>query len=203
VLRVAVGNTGPCKQRCLTPPSSGRFPACFARLQPPLMSNVSRHERESVACVAPSSAVAHCLSRSAEPARSRQSQRAGVAVRPAAARAPSGKCCERYATVALGCPSVGGQRTGVLRAAKQRERVRGVRCAVYRNARTLAAARTWLSAPALRVRSACAAFVLWPRLASAMRPMPAAAVAALVACERPLGAAGLPTLCCLRKHGPP
>jgi hypothetical protein len=77
------------------------------------------------------------------------------------------------------------------------------RCAVYRNARTLATARTWPSAPALRVRSACAAFVLWPRLASAMRPMPAAAVATLVPCERPLGAVGLPTLCCLRKHGPP
>jgi hypothetical protein len=76
-------------------------------------------------------------------------------------------------------------------------------CAVCRNARTLATARTWPSAPALRVRTACAAFVLWPRLASVMRPMPAAAVAALVARERPLGAVGFPTLCCLRKHGPP
>jgi hypothetical protein len=29
----------------LTLPSSGRLPACFARFQPPLMSNVSRHMR--------------------------------------------------------------------------------------------------------------------------------------------------------------
>jgi hypothetical protein len=91
------------------------------------MSNVSRHGGEQVACAAPSSAVAHCLSRSAEPACGRRAQRAGMAVRPSAARAPSCKCCERCATVALGCPSVGGQRTAVLRAARQRERVRGVR----------------------------------------------------------------------------
>jgi hypothetical protein len=90
------------------------------------MSNVSRHGREQVACAAPSSAVAHCLSRSAEPARGRRAQRAGVAVRPTAARAPSCKCCGCSTTVALGCPSVGGQRTAVLRAARQRERVRGV-----------------------------------------------------------------------------
>jgi hypothetical protein len=110
----------------LTPPSSGRQKG-FAFL-PPLMSNVSRHGRKHVARAAPSSAVAHCMCCSAELASSGQAQRAGVAVRPAAARAPSGTCCGRSATVALGCPSVGGQRTAVLGAARQHERVRVLRC---------------------------------------------------------------------------
>ena len=33
----------PCSISRLTPPSSGRLPACFARFQSPLMSNVRRH----------------------------------------------------------------------------------------------------------------------------------------------------------------
>ena len=54
------------KRRCsinrLTLPSSGRLPACFARFQPPLMSNVSRHvtHRSCASAVSPwSSRAAH------------------------------------------------------------------------------------------------------------------------------------------------
>jgi hypothetical protein len=41
VLRAAIRNTRPCKERCLTPPSSGRQKGCA--FLPPLMSNVRPH----------------------------------------------------------------------------------------------------------------------------------------------------------------
>jgi hypothetical protein len=104
----------------ITRRSSGR-PTAAAQLY------VSRHGREQVACAAPSSAVAHCLSRSAESARGRRAQRAGMAVRPTAARAPVGVRHRCRVTVAQGCLSVGGQRTAVLGPAAQCERVRSVR----------------------------------------------------------------------------
>jgi hypothetical protein len=132
-----------------------------------------------------------------------------------------GACAwQASAACRLGGPSFGGPRTvgQVLRALRHGRAGLSVRwrpahrssamraraqCAAHRNARAFVTARTWRFAPALRVRSACAASVLSPRPALAVRPMPAAAVAALVACERPLGAVGLPTLRCLRKHGRP
>ena len=134
----------------LTPPSSGRPKACFASFRPPLMSNVRRREHHGF--YAPSPRVARSVALGRLSFGSRRTNRSlvkGLRQRCAAlpvrwrARQRCASVEQRQCSAARGCPSFGGQRSGV----QARGRATPIPKRIVRSAGTCAAAAR--STPAL------------------------------------------------------